>query len=604
MQLIESVEISYFRSIYKVKIDSLADLNIIFGRNDSGKSNIIRALNLIFNGETNPEQKFDFITDLCHARLDETRSKVDARKFVSVKVVFKTPQNWKNSLGDTFYVKKTWNVTTPDEPSVDSSIKETKRKQFLTRFMNKINFFYIPAIKSRKIFEDLLGKVYTVLSVDDSFHSSLNSFSLEVQKKTEEMSKDILGNIGEKSSISTMADLTSLFRSLDFETIGRHGDKLSLTLQRGDGIQVRHIPSILSFLSKNDKYNFNIWGFEEPENSLELASAMDEAKTFSLYSQREDIQIFVTSHSPAFFLQEGNNTKKFYVEKTLSDKLTKETSSVELISDGDESFSRMGENPYLPLISRTIKEAQNKIIAQEEQIKNVIKEIDRSSVPLIFVEGESDKIIFSKCWDLFSTNKAELLFINGGGTTKMKALFSEGKVIKELSSRQVFAIVDNDKEGRELSNIKEHNKFGKWITGRNGVNFYILKTSKEFTNAMVENKIEDNYWPFSLENCFSINLKKDAESNSKYSLTTKLHDELLSSESLKKIIGDLHNRSEEFRYYIYKTDHDYKIPFAEWICQKADGDPAVLENFKDLIVGLETLIQSEQSGRGGLDDPE
>ena len=80
MQLIKSVEIRYFRSLYKVKLDKISDLNIIFGRNDSGKSNAIRALNLFFNNETNPDTLFNFTRDFSKVRLDEGATKSGAKK--------------------------------------------------------------------------------------------------------------------------------------------------------------------------------------------------------------------------------------------------------------------------------------------------------------------------------------------------------------------------------------------------------------------------------------------------------------------------------------------------------------------------------------------
>ncbi|WP_350147742.1 AAA family ATPase [Pyruvatibacter sp.] len=57
MRLIKEIEIAYFRSLYKERIRHVEDMNIFFGRNDSGKSNVVRALNLFFNGETNPNYK-------------------------------------------------------------------------------------------------------------------------------------------------------------------------------------------------------------------------------------------------------------------------------------------------------------------------------------------------------------------------------------------------------------------------------------------------------------------------------------------------------------------------------------------------------------------
>ncbi|EFB9622617.1 TPA: AAA family ATPase, partial [Escherichia coli] len=54
---IRRIEITNFRSIQKIVIDS-ARLQIIVGNNDAGKSNILRALNLFFNSQTNPGESF------------------------------------------------------------------------------------------------------------------------------------------------------------------------------------------------------------------------------------------------------------------------------------------------------------------------------------------------------------------------------------------------------------------------------------------------------------------------------------------------------------------------------------------------------------------
>lgn len=84
LRLIRGIEISYFRSIYKMRLDDLAEATILFGRNDCGKSNILRALNLFFSNETNPYQALDFVRDLCHARLAEAANLSGAHKFVSI----------------------------------------------------------------------------------------------------------------------------------------------------------------------------------------------------------------------------------------------------------------------------------------------------------------------------------------------------------------------------------------------------------------------------------------------------------------------------------------------------------------------------------------
>jgi len=52
MEIISQIEIRYFRSIYYLKITKNNSLNIFSGGNDAGKSNILKALNLFFNSQT------------------------------------------------------------------------------------------------------------------------------------------------------------------------------------------------------------------------------------------------------------------------------------------------------------------------------------------------------------------------------------------------------------------------------------------------------------------------------------------------------------------------------------------------------------------------
>lgn len=102
---------SYFRSFYKFKIRHLKDLNIIFGKNDSGKSNIVRALNLFFSGTPDHNQPFEFPIDFCEQRSAESEAAEDVRKFLYVKITFNTPPSFQKSLGKKFYVKRQWTVS-------------------------------------------------------------------------------------------------------------------------------------------------------------------------------------------------------------------------------------------------------------------------------------------------------------------------------------------------------------------------------------------------------------------------------------------------------------------------------------------------------------
>ena len=51
MHYVKSIHIKNFRSILDERID-LSDYNCFVGKNDSGKSNVLKALNLFFNGKS------------------------------------------------------------------------------------------------------------------------------------------------------------------------------------------------------------------------------------------------------------------------------------------------------------------------------------------------------------------------------------------------------------------------------------------------------------------------------------------------------------------------------------------------------------------------
>jgi AAA15 family ATPase/GTPase len=147
MQLIKKTEINYLRSLYGLEISDTGNLNVVFGRNDSGKSNLLRGLNLFFNGKSEPFREFDFGLDMSDIRKSETRE-VKGRQFIWIKITFRTPPNYVQSLGEEIEIKRQWNR--------DGAVTETvwprelsgdKKKPRLTRFLNDIAFTYIPATK-------------------------------------------------------------------------------------------------------------------------------------------------------------------------------------------------------------------------------------------------------------------------------------------------------------------------------------------------------------------------------------------------------------------------------------------------------------------------
>ena len=59
MKIIDSITIRYFRSVYTLNIGQCEDITIVSGRNDVGKSNILKALNLFFCQQSDYLHNFD-----------------------------------------------------------------------------------------------------------------------------------------------------------------------------------------------------------------------------------------------------------------------------------------------------------------------------------------------------------------------------------------------------------------------------------------------------------------------------------------------------------------------------------------------------------------
>ncbi|WP_241087032.1 AAA family ATPase [Candidatus Vondammii sp. HM_W22] len=107
MKIISKIEINYFRSIYSVNLTNNNDINVLIGGNDSGKSNVLKALNLFFNNQTELQNGFDFSDDLSRLRESQARA-TKGRAFLWVRITFNNFLKWK-SLPEKFSVKKTWN---------------------------------------------------------------------------------------------------------------------------------------------------------------------------------------------------------------------------------------------------------------------------------------------------------------------------------------------------------------------------------------------------------------------------------------------------------------------------------------------------------------
>ena len=339
MDIISKIEIKHFRSFDggkdqdKVRIDSLTDINVFSGANDSGKSNVLRALNLFFNDEVSPGVKLEKDRDfskIVAKRFDEEISKRKnneserirelnekggnekakelrrSDEVITIKLHFNNP-NRQRGLPEYFWISKTFSQK--NNFKGDYNYQEDLNKAQTTAFLKSFQFEYIPAIKDRQFFNLLFTKLQNYLfekgdkSKKNQFKQSSESFNDILKIETSDLFKNFQNSSGVIASFYIPSTLVDFFRTLSVQT----ENDVSL-FDRGDGVQARFIPEILDEISRNSKKNI-IWGFEEPENSYEAKNVRKLKEDF-IKKYSKTYQLFITTHTMEFLALKREYTQE------------------------------------------------------------------------------------------------------------------------------------------------------------------------------------------------------------------------------------------------------------------------------------------------------
>lgn len=366
MKIIESIRIKYFRSILNTTRGNQThlktnDLNVIVGSNDAGKSNYLRALSLFFNNYSEPGTPFFFWNDYSQQRHGIRREE----NRIEIELIINPPKKQYIKNNGPVRWTKIWreNSLKPSESIeyLDGSKFTNNNRSSYYKWLKKIRFRYIPAIKSEKYFNDLMYVLYDVLQKDTQ--NLEVEFNKQVGVKTNLISKEITTRLNIDSVLQFKGSFRDLFLNLEFGS----SDGKSMLSQRGDGIKVRHIPIILQNIAeaelkedrKREPIASTIWGFEEPENNLEFDSARKLSESFLEYINQihfqdksisefdEGIQIFLTTHSPVFYTLSSIGNPK--INSFLVKKQTDESSDIKPINS-DDSQAIESEMKLLPLL--------------------------------------------------------------------------------------------------------------------------------------------------------------------------------------------------------------------------------------------------------------
>lgn len=438
--VIKKIHIAHFRSIVNETIE-VSNFNIFVGKNDVGKSNVLKALDMFFN--YSPEKyKFNENFSLIY---NVPKNKA---KEIIIELTIEIPNNFVDA-GEVVW-RKVWRQDGLHEDSFNREFKLYSRSLV---FLKRIHYEYVPAVKSGEYFKDLLAKLYmAMLNISNSRLINANSNYTDVLKlMTEELTRIIEANLHIHSHLQMPYDMQILFRDLFIQTKDGQND-IPLNF-RGDGVQARHIPSILKFIynrtindvPKNTVRGVTIWGYEEPENGVELNACYELAQEFLGYSS--ELQLFVTTHSPAFYGLKNENSVLLYHTKK-ENGATKYLNSVKIRALDEE----LGILPLIEPYMNNIKKEVARLNCENAIIKSQVQFLEsKVGNIIIFTEGKTDEIFISEA--LKNSEFYDKVVFNPNvtkfGESELSKLYSELSKSKDENIK--ICIFD-----RDVTIIKQH----------------------------------------------------------------------------------------------------------------------------------------------------
>lgn len=316
MKLISQIEIKGFRSIRSINLSGMDDFTTFAGLNNSGKSNVLRALNAFFNGQTDEGKQLDVDSDYFRPDL-----KLKKAKQISVAVKFTLPDHFRFRKGlepvkqllegRDFKIKKTWSRKKP-LPIYHLEDREINLEERLRidQFLQLINFRYIP---NRVLPVDVVRQEHQALRdvlvrrLGRRGQGQEQTFDT-IQETSQHMIRALVDHLKEASPdigtvrLATPTSWADMAFTFGYR-LGIGGIEVDDAVQ-GAGIQSLLMLETLHLIDRDYFQKFGwrqaaVWAVEEPESSLHTTLEARVASYLSSIAQDSSsrLQIFSTTHS-------------------------------------------------------------------------------------------------------------------------------------------------------------------------------------------------------------------------------------------------------------------------------------------------------------------
>lgn len=524
MKLIDKITIKRYRSFSNADINC-ADITVFSGRNNQGKSNVLKALNLFFNYKIGAEYNYEL--DYSKAFLGDAGGKRNS----TISIQFFGCGNSALKEGFTVVRSFSWNGFESERyilPKDNSEIVDGNIKRQFTLFLNKLQFIYVPAIRDKSFTQQLFSRFRDLVDADTKNSEVFKEGIKQASEVLTNISRDTGQELQKFISLPTEAlidfDNQNLLDSLEVKVKtglqyrtkkgsrdeGNIIDEDISLFSSGDGVLMSYVAYFLNYLShKSVKQNF-IWGFEEPENSLEYSMVQKLAGEFEC-NFKNNAQIFLTTHSPAFIGLYKNESTYLYRVYILPQRESEKGNSpyrrvssilsiekmkkrqLELFDSHDKEYETLTNELNFIELSKDIEHIalqRNRELLQENL--QLQKEIIESTKPILFVEDEYEqiyKVAWLKLQDGTSINvekvdssfkNAPFMIFGKGGKDNLKGYMDNPKM-DELEGKKVVGLFDFDDAFKCFDALK--NRWGK-IQGDEATGLFRKRTDNIHTMVL------------------------------------------------------------------------------------------------------------------------
>lgn len=456
---IKAIHIKNFRSF--VELGKLTqpfcfekNVSILVGRNDSGKSTLLKAMNLFFNNRLTESSNWHF--DEIFSLYAKTRT--GKAKQVEITLFLELPGRFKIARDKAVYIrwKKIWRANskllfkeekkiyrgkeTPFSKIISKNWqnweeffkKPISGKNTIKTWLRDINYRYVPAIKSSEYWSHLKAELLESINIanekllTDTKNGFVDSIRNALKQLPEYTSKYLDEfTLKEPTTIDLPQRIHNLFQSMDLSSNEGGGDKKIYLSQRGDGVNNMHIPSLLEYIHAHSSVGRpgsnkpdSVWGYEEPENNLEFRNTERFMDKILEISKKSSIQLLFTTHSPIVYMQSQKKEHEGRISVYLVSLQQNDLTSI--IVNADESYAKLDATiGYHEQVSEKIKMLIQYQKDQVVEIKAVLEEINKCKYNhIVFTEDKNTEFIKVIANEVFKESPYKIISYNGESNAK------------------------------------------------------------------------------------------------------------------------------------------------------------------------------------------